>query len=279
MIKASVIGWPIGHSRSPLIHGFWLKQHDIIGSYDKLAVAPENLKNFIDTLRHGEHVGTNVTIPHKEATLSFVDEADERAHRVGALNTIWRENGKLLATSTDGPGFMANVTQTLPAFDVATGAATILGAGGSTRALTDELLRRGVDRINIWNRTTSRAEQLAHYFGAKVHAINSQELPEQFKHTKLLVNTTSAGMNGEGALNVPWEHLNQNATVADIVYTPLTTAFLREAEGRGHAIVPGLGMLLHQAVVGFEKWFGVRPEVTPELYNLVAKDIDPDYVS
>ncbi len=278
MIKASVIGWPINHSRSPLIHGYWLKQHNIVGSYEKHAVAPDKLKAFIETLRDGVHVGTNVTIPHKETALAWVDEADERARRIGALNTIWRENGKLHATSTDGQGFMANVLQTLPAFDVTVGAVTILGAGGSTRSLTDELLRRGVSRINIWNRTASRAQELAQHFGTMVHAISSPELPQHLAHTNLLINTTAAGMNGDEALYVPWENLHSKAVVADIVYTPLITTFLQAAEKRGHAIVPGLGMLLHQAVVGFEKWFGVRPEVTQELYDLIAKDIDPDFI-
>jgi shikimate dehydrogenase len=277
MIKATVIGWPINHSRSPLIHGFWLKRHAINGSYEKLPVAPEHLKSFIDSLRRGEIVGTNVTIPHKESAVAFIDEADERVRRIGALNTIWRENGKLLATSTDGQGFLANVVQTLPTFDITKGATTILGAGGSTRALADELLRQGISRINIWNRTTARAEELAQHFGPKVHAVSSQELPTHLRNTGLLINTTAVGMNGEGVLELPWEDLNPAAAVADIVYTPLITTFLKTAEQRGHAIVPGLGMLLHQAVVGFEKWFGVRPEVTTELYDLVALDIDPDY--
>jgi shikimate dehydrogenase len=149
MIKASVIGWPIQHSRSPLIHGYWLKKYEIHGSYDKLAVAPQDLQSFIETLRHGDHVGTNVTLPHKETALSFVDEADDRVRRIGALNTIWRESGKLRATSTDGPGFLANVQQTQRQFEIAAGPVTILGAGGSTRAIIDELLRAGADRISF----------------------------------------------------------------------------------------------------------------------------------
>jgi shikimate dehydrogenase len=277
MIKVTVIGWPINHSRSPLIHGFWLKRHAINGSYEKLPVAPENLKLFIDSLRTGEIVGTNVTIPHKETAIAFIDEADERVRRIGALNTIWREHGKLFATSTDGQGLLANIMQTLPKFEISNSVVTILGAGGSTRALTDELLLQGAGRINIWNRTAARAEELAQHFGAKVQAVSSQELSSHLRRTGLLINTTAVGMNGEGVLEMPWEELNPSAAVADIVYTPLITAFLRTAEQRGHAIVPGLGMLLHQAVVGFEKWFGVRPEVTAELYDLVACDIDPDY--
>lgn len=279
MIKASVIGWPIQHSRSPLIHGYWLKKHGINGSYDKQAVAPDALESFIQTLRDGEHVGTNVTLPHKEAALPFIDEADDRVRRIGALNTIWRDSSKLLATSTDGPGFLANVQQTQPQFEIAKGPVTILGAGGSTRAIIDELLRTGVDRIFIHNRTYSRAEALAQHFGAKVHSVAPAKLTKALAETGLLVNSTSAGMTGQDQLDFSWDSLAPNAVVADIVYTPLVTPFLLEAQSRGHAIIPGLGMLLHQAVVGFEKWFGVRPEVTQDLYDLVARDIDPEYAA
>ena len=279
MIKASVIGWPIQHSRSPLIHGYWLKKHGINGSYDKQAVAPDALESFIQTLRDGEHVGTNVTLPHKEAALPFIDEADDRVRRIGALNTIWRDSSKLLATSTDGPGFLANVQQTQPQFEIAKGPVTILGAGGSTRAIIDELLRTGVDRIFIHNRTYSRAEALAQHFGAKVHSVAPAKLTKALAETGLLVNSTSAGMTGQDQLDFSWDSLAPNAVVADIVYTPLITPFLLEAQSRGHAIIPGLGMLLHQAVVGFEKWFGVRPEVTQDLYDLVARDIDPEYAA
>ncbi len=277
MIRASVIGWPISHSRSPLIHNHWIKQHGIDGSYDTQAVAPEQLSDFISSLRNGERVGCNVTIPHKETAISAVDEPDERVLRVGALNTIWRKNGRLHATSSDGQGFMANLVQTLPQFAVTDAAVTILGAGGSTRALTDELLRSGVQGVSIHNRTHSRAEDVAQHFGGKVRAVTTNDLAEVLKDTHLLINTTAAGMNSEGALDVPWSSLRKTAAVADIVYTPLITSFLKKAEKNGHAIVPGLGMLLHQAVIGFEKWFGVKPEVTSELYDLVAKDIAPDY--
>ena len=277
MIKASVIGWPIQHSRSPLIHGYWLKKHGVKGNYIKHAVAPDALQDFIKTLRHGEHVGTNVTMPHKETALTCVDETDDRVRRIGALNTIWRENGKLLATSTDGPGFLANIQTAQPHFDVAAGPVTILGAGGSARAITDELLRAGVDRICVHNRTFDRADALAKHFGSKVHALKTTELETALADTGLLINTTSTGITDNDQINISWPKLAKRAVVADIVYTPLITPFLVKAQMRGHAIVPGLGMLLHQAVVGFEKWFGVRPDVTQELYDLIARDIDPDY--
>ena len=277
MIKASVIGWPISHSRSPLIHDYWLKHLGIDGTYEKHAIAPDHLGSFIQTLRAGQHIGTNVTLPHKETALSHVDEPDDRVRRIGALNTIWRENGKLHATSTDGPGFLANLSYTLPDFSPASLPVTILGAGGSARAIVDELLRHGVDRIYLVNRTFSRAEGLAEHFGPLVTATNSNELAKAFRQSGLLINTTSAGLADQSEMSLPWASLKPTAAVADIVYTPLVTPFLQAANVQGHRIVPGLGMLLHQAVVGFEKWFGQRPRVTQELHDLVARDIDPDF--
>jgi shikimate dehydrogenase len=277
MIKASVIGWPIAHSRSPLIHGYWLKVHGIDGVYTKEPVEPGHLDAFFATLRNGNHVGTNVTLPHKEAAVAHVDRPDDRVHRIGALNTVWREHGKLHATSTDGPGFFASVHQRHAHAQVKGAVVTILGAGGSARAIVDEALRIGVDRVFVCNRTPSRAQALSDHFGAKVRAGTAERLPSALRDTSLMVNTTSAGLKGETGPDMPWDKLNSRAVVADIVYTPLITPFLLEAKARGHAIVPGLGMLLHQAVDGFEKWFGVRPEVTQELHDLVARDIDPEY--
>jgi shikimate dehydrogenase len=277
MIKASVIGWPISHSRSPLIHGYWLKQLGIDGVYEKHAVAPDDLGSFIPTLRDGQHVGTNVTLPHKETALAHVDEPDDRVRRIGALNTIWRENGKLRATSTDGPGFLANLKQTLPGFLPQDQPVTILGAGGSARAIIDELLRQGIDRIHVVNRTNSRAENLAQHFGPHVKATNQNEVAKALHHSGLLINTTSAGLADQSEISLPWASLKPDAVVADIIYTPLITPFLQAAKTHGHPVVPGLGMLLHQAVVGFEKWFGQRPMVTPDLHDIIARDIDPAY--
>ncbi len=277
MKTASVIGWPISHSRSPLIHSYWLRQHAIEGLYEKCAVEPENLSDFIHSLRTGTRVGTNVTIPHKETAVSFVDVPDDRVRRIGSLNTIWRENNKLFATSTDGAGFVANVLQHIPAFSFEGKIATILGAGGSTRALVDELLRCDVKHIHIQNRTHAKAEHIAQHFGPQVTAQHHDHLAASLELTDILINTTAVGMNSENSIPLPWQHLNPSAIVADIVYTPLITPFLQTAKAHHHAIIPGLGMLLHQAVIGFEKWFGVKPIVTQELYSLVARDIDPDY--
>jgi shikimate dehydrogenase len=277
MIKASVIGWPIGHSRSPLIHGYWLKLHHIEGAYEKIAVAPQDLQAFLSGLREGDHVGTNVTLPHKEAAVAFINAPDARVRRIGALNTIWREEGRLHATSTDGQGFVSNTLQCINDFTLAHKNITILGAGGSARAIVDELLRCNVSQLNIFNRTHSRAQAIATHFGLSVNAIEQQHLNQCLVTTDLLINTTSTGMNAEGHIQLDWTKLKSDAVVADIVYTPLMTSFLQAAAHRNHRIVPGLGMLLHQAVIGFEKWFGVTPKVTSELYDLIARDIDPDY--
>jgi shikimate dehydrogenase len=275
--RACVVGWPIAHSRSPLIHGFWLKQHGISGSYERKPVKPENLDQFFKSLRAGEYVGCNVTLPHKQNALAHVDRPDARVSRIGALNTVWKQDGLLQATSTDGPGFLANLQLAHRDFDIRGGATAVLGAGGSARAIVDELLRYGAGDVAIYNRTKSRAEELEQVFGPAVHVTDTQDLPKFFAKTQLLINTTSAGIGDAEKLDIPWTDLNPNAVVADITYVPLVTPFLQDAKTRGHRIVTGLGMLLHQAVFGFEKWFGVTPKVTDELYTLVARDIDPDY--
>jgi shikimate dehydrogenase len=277
VIKACVIGWPISHSRSPLIHNYWLKLHGINGHYEKRAVDPADLEQFLQSIRGGEYAGCNVTIPHKENAVAIIDEADDRVRRIGALNTIWQRGNKLYATSTDGPGFCANVIDHCPDFKAEGKTITVLGAGGSARAIIDELLRQGAARIFIQNRTQTRAEQLVEHFGQRVVAAQPNKWQTAWVETDLLVNTTSIGMNSESQINIQWGAVKPSAIVADIVYTPLITPFLKTAQGTQHRIVPGLGMLLHQAVIGFEKWFGVTPKVTAELHALVARDIDPDY--
>jgi shikimate dehydrogenase len=277
VIKACVIGWPISHSRSPLIHNYWLKLHGINGHYEKRAVEPADLEQFLQSMRGGAYAGCNVTIPHKENAVAIIDEADDRVRRIGALNTVWLQQNKLHATSTDGPGFFANVIGHHPDFVCEGKTVTILGAGGSARAIIDELLRQGAGRIHIHNRTHNRAEQLSQHFGKSVAAVEAVQLQKAFAVTDLLVNTTSQGMNSGSQMDIPWAQLKLTAIVADIVYTPLVTPFLKTAESRNHRTVPGLGMLLHQAVIGFEKWFGVRPKVTPELHALVAQDINAGY--
>lgn len=277
MKKACVIGWPIAHSRSPLIHNFWLQSYGMEGVYERLPVEPAALESFFQTLRSGDHVGCNVTMPHKEKSLNFVDEVDDRVRRIGSLNTVYRENGKLKAISTDGPGFVANLLSHVPAFQFEVAHVIILGAGGSARAIVDELLRRGTGEIIVSNRTHARAVELASLFGPSVQAVAEPDLAIHWKACQLLVNTTPISADSESLFTSHLHHVNPAMIVADIVYVPLMTPLLVRAKANGNPVVTGLGMLLHQAVPGFEKWFGVRPQVTPQLHDLVAHDIDPDY--
>jgi shikimate dehydrogenase len=278
-IKACVIGDPIAHSRSPLIHGYWLKQHNIPGTYERVQVKPEELPGFLkDLVAHG-YAGCNVTLPHKEAAVTHINHVDERVHRSGALNTIYMEKGELCATTTDGMGYTANVEDHCPGFAFKAAHVLIYGAGGSARPITDELLRRGVARITITNRTFARAEDLAAHFGAPVTAVKNEDVSDLLPTIDLLINCTSLGMKGEGTVDLDLTRLPKSAVVSDIVYVPLITDFLKRAKHLGLRIVPGLGMLLHQAVPGFEKWFGIRPEVTKPLRDLIARDIDPGFQS
>jgi shikimate dehydrogenase len=275
MIKACVIGWPITHSRSPLIHGYWLRELNIKGSYERVAVEPKNLHEFLLNLKKNGYTGCNVTLPHKEAALAAVDHIDASVKAIGALNTIYRRDGETYATSTDGDGFVQNLLSHVPDFKLAGKTIAILGAGGSAKAIIERLLRADVKIISVVNRTLARARELQATFGPKI--IPTQSLGEALMACDVLVNTTSQGMSGQPELEIDLTHLPPHAIVCDIVYVPLKTALLRNAEARGHKIVPGLGMLLHQAVTGFELWFGQRPIVTDALYDLIAKDIDKDY--
>jgi shikimate dehydrogenase len=277
MKKACVIGWPIAHSRSPLIHNHWLKTYGIAGLYEKRQVKPEDLAEFLKNLHAQGYVGCNVTIPHKEAAIAHVPEIDGIVKKTGSLNTIYIEHGALKATSTDGEGFYQNLMQTVPDTNLSAKTAVILGAGGSARAVIERLLRANMGKIHVLNRTPIRAQELAIRFGAKVIPGPTDALPELLKAASLLVNTTSQGMKGQPELDIDLSKLAKTAIVADLVYVPLKTKLIEQAEARGLKSVGGLGMLLHQAVVGFEKWFGVKPEVTPELYRRVARDIDPEF--
>ena len=275
MKKSCVIGWPIAHSRSPLIHNYWLAKHKIDGSYERVAVEPQNLESFLKNLTVNGFVGCNVTLPHKEAAIAAVDHCDESVKAIGALNTIYVRNAETYATSTDGEGFLQNLLAHVPDFDPAGKNITLLGAGGSAKAIIECLLRAKVKSITVANRTLSRAQDLQSIFGSKITPVDTVNL--RFHLCDVLINTTSQGMAGQTPLEIDMSSLPPAAIVADIVYVPLVTPLLKEAEARGHHTVPGLGMLLHQAVRGFELWFGVKPEVTPELYELIAHDIDPDF--
>ena len=269
---ACVIGWPVKHSRSPLIHGYWIRQHGLDADYRREAVAPEAFADFIRNLSARGYVGANVTIPHKERALEL-SEPDERARAVGAANTLWLDRGRLHSTITDVDGFTANLDDAVPDWAARGGEAVVLGAGGSARAVVHGLIERGVDRINVINRTLGRANELQRRFGAVVRAADWSALPGLLPRASLLVNTTSLGMAGEPPLTVDLSPLSAHSVVTDLVYAPLKTSLLAAGEARGLAVADGLGMLLHQAVRGFELWFGVRPRVTAELRKLVETDL------
>jgi shikimate dehydrogenase len=273
MRKACVIGWPIAHSRSPLIHNYWLKKYGIDAAYEKKAVKPENVAQFIVNLATSEFVGCNVTIPHKEKVFQAVAVADKIASRMGAVNTVYLKDGAVCGTNTDGEGFIASLHHSYPAFDLRTKTAIIIGAGGAAKAIIGALLDEGAARIGIVNRTRERTLGLQEQFGSRVFEINATMMSDALKNCNLLVNTTSQGMEGQPQLAVDIRHLKQDALVADIIYVPMETAFLEKAKQLEHPVLGGLGMLLHQAVRGFELWFGLKPEVTTELYELVAADV------
>jgi len=268
---ACLIGWPAAHSRSPLIHHYWLRTLGIEGGYNIEAVPPEGLAEFVLHLSTHGFVGANVTLPHKERALAL-SAPDARARAVGAANTLWYDGGELRSTNTDIEGFINNLDVAAPGWDAA-GQALVLGAGGSSRAVVFGLIERGIKRVHLANRTVDRARALADQFGAGVHPVAWDAIGELLPEAGLLVNTTSLGMQGQPELAIDVSRLPSQAVVADLVYVPLQTALLAASLARGLRTADGLGMLLHQAVRGFELWFGQRPQVTPELRALVEADL------
>jgi shikimate dehydrogenase len=268
---ACLIGWPAAHSRSPLIHHYWLRKLGIEGGYSIEAIPPEGFAEFVQHLSGHGFVGANVTIPHKERVLALT-VPDARARAVGAANTLWYDGGELRATNTDIEGFINNLDACAKGWD-ATRDTLVLGAGGSSRAVVYGLIERGIQRVHLANRTMERARALADQFGPAVHSIAWEEIGEMLPQVGLLVNTTSLGMHGQPALELDVALLPSHAIVADLVYVPLETELLKAARARGLKTADGLGMLLHQAVRGFELWFGQRPEVTAELRALVEADL------
>lgn len=267
---AGVIGWPIAHSRSPLLHGHWLARYGLPGHYVPLPVRPENLAETLRSLPKMGFVGVNVTIPHKEAVLQIADIVTDRAALIGAANTlIFREDGKIHADNTDGYGFISNLVQQAPEWQPGDGAAALIGAGGAARAVVASLLESGVPELRITNRTKLRAEQIKAEFGAKVVVYDWAQAGNMLEGATTVVNATSMGMVGKQPLRVPLDALTPGTLVTDLVYTPLMTDFLLQAQSRGCVVVDGLGMLLHQAAPGFERWFGRRPEVDEALRQAV----------
>jgi shikimate dehydrogenase len=268
---ACLIGWPAAHSRSPLIHHYWLRTLGIEGGYNIEAVPPEGFAEFVLHLSTHGFVGANVTIPHKERALALT-KPDARALAVGAANTLWYERGELHSTNTDIEGFINNLDACAPGWESAEDA-LVLGAGGSSHAVVFGLIERGVKRVHLANRTIARARALADQFGAKVDPAAWETIGGLLPRAGLLVNTTSLGMHGQPALELDVGLLPSHAVVADLVYVPLETPLLSAARARGLKTADGLGMLLQQAVRGFELWFGQRPEVTPELRALLEADL------
>ena len=274
--RVCVMGWPVAHSRSPMIHNHWIAEHAIPDArYELLAVKPEDAAETIRNLHRLDFIGANVTVPHKETAFATLEKHDAIARRLKAVNTIVTlEDGTLEGRNTDGYGFIANLKQGAPDWRAAEGPAVMLGAGGAARAIAAALEDEGAPEIRIVNRTTERAEALIRDLGlsnAKVFA--DSEAQKALEGAALLVNTTTLGMKGESDVTLDLASLPRDAVVTDIVYTPLETGLLRRAREAGHETVDGLGMLLHQAVPGFEAWFGVRPHVTAELRNIVLVDL------
>ena len=264
-IKAFVIGHPIAHSRSPLIHGTWLAQYGIDGSYEAIDVAPADLPGFFQRLRAGEFAGGNVTIPHKEAVFALCDDVDELARTIGAVNTLVVRDGEVHGTNTDYLGFLGNLDAGAPGWSETPGDALVIGAGGAARAVLVALRHRNAGKVHVLNRTLTNAQALVGEIDGPFEAHGFDAFPALAPHIGLVVNTSSIGMHGT---RFDWLDLNllpEKALVTDIVYTPLVTPLLKAARARGLPIVDGLGMLLHQAVPGFAAWFGTRPEVTPQL--------------
>jgi shikimate dehydrogenase len=271
MKRACVIGWPVEHSRSPAIHRYWLAQYGIDGAYDKEAVEPKDLAGFLGALASRGYAGANVTLPHKEAALRLATVADEAARAIGAANTLWLDAaGRLCAGNTDAYGFITNLAAEARNWNEGRRPAVVLGAGGAARAILHGLLTKGAARIVLTNRTRSRADDLAKDFGPSVTVADWADRERALAGAGLLVNATSLGMTGKAPLELDLAALPTDAVVADIVYSPLDTQLLAAARARENRIVDGLGMLLHQAIPGFERWFGVRPEVTPALRAHVA---------
>jgi shikimate dehydrogenase len=279
MTKAFVVGHPIKHSRSPLIHSYWLKAYGLPGSYERLDVAPPDFSEFLKGFRHQGFAGGNVTIPHKEAACLRVDRRTECAQRLGAVNTLWVEDGLVWGDNTDVLGFMAHLDQCLGiGWEQDVDTALVIGAGGAARAVVAGLQDRGLSGLLVANRTRAKADDLARDLarneGPALQALDWEEIDAALPRAGLIVNTTSLGLTGQPPLTLDLGKTTRTAVAADVVYVPLKTPFLAAAEARGLRTVDGLGMLLHQAAPGFARWFGITPEVTPELTALIRADIE-----
>jgi len=274
MKRAFVIGHPISHSKSPLLHGHWLGCKKIEGSYEALDIAPHDLEKFATDLKTGAFAGGNVTVPHKEQIIRFCDHVTPTAQKIGAVNTLWVQDGKLHGDNTDKYGFLANLDQQLPDWDQRKSTVLVLGAGGAARAILVGLGERGYERIVVLNRTLERAQALCSelnnvFGGSPFRAAKLSDFNSLAPEADLLINTSAVGMNGTRFEQLSIKMLPEHAVVTDIVYTPLETPLLADARSAGLRTVDGIGMLLHQAVPGFVRWFGIRPDVTNTLRNKI----------
>lgn len=266
----AVLGSPVAHSKSPLLHGFWLKQFGIQGHYVPIDVMAADLEQVLQTLPKMGFVGANVTLPHKEKILSIADQISDRAALIGAANTlVFQPDGKLYADNTDGYGFIENIRQHAPDWQAKGGPALVLGAGGAARAIVSALLEAGAPEVRISNRTRARADQIKSDFGGRVGVVDWVKAGAEIKYAHTLVNTTSLGMTGKSALTVSLDKLNPETLVTDIVYSPLETELLKAARSKGCRVVDGLGMLIHQAVPGFQRWFGQKPVVDQAIRDIL----------
>jgi shikimate dehydrogenase len=272
MRAACIIGWPVEHSRSPLMHNHWIAKYSIQGIYRREAVAPANFPEFIATLADRGYVGANITQPHKEMALKC-SAPDDRARAVGVANTLWFEDGRLRSTNTDVEGFIGALDASAPGWDSDKRSALVIGAGGAARAVVYGFIERGFDRIVVVNRTIEKADLLRSSFGGRIIPAHWEDLPSVIKEASVIANATNLGMKGHASLDIDLRIARDDAVVGEVVYTPLETPLLTQAKARGLRTADGLDMLIYQAGRGFEKWFGVRPEVTQELRAIMAKDL------
>ena len=272
MRNAFVIGWPIAHSLSPVLHQFWISQHGIDATYEKIPVEPQNLPAFLAGFAAEGYQGGNITLPHKEEAFELCKKVDADAKAIGAANTVWMENGFLCGANTDSYGFSKNLDDHVPGWDNV-GAVLVLGAGGAARAVIHAVLERKIPKIYLANRTIRRAEDLAAHFGSAVVPCRLKDVSVHLGKTTLIINTTSLGMVGQDPLDINLADALSQTIVTDLVYTPLETPLLAQARKLGLRTVDGLGMLLHQAVPGFHKWFGIEPQVDQALRRHVLEEL------
>ena len=264
-----VIGFPVGHSKSPIIHGYWLQHHDVNGYYVPMEVNRNDFANVIATLPKMGFRGVNITIPHKEDALRLHDHITDQAVLIGAVNTLtFGPDGKVFADNTDGYGFMRNLRERVPDWTPDEGPALVLGAGGAARAAIHSLVSEGTPAVYVVNRSRDRAKSLRAVFGKRVSVERRKEIPDLLKEVAIVVNATSLGMKGMPPLEFPYQDLEPGTVVTDLVYTPLETELLQQAAAKGCRVVDGLGMLLHQAAASFDAWYGIRPRINPTLRSL-----------